>query len=238
MIQLDVKNIFGEVSNPTTFEFPEELISMKCTDRSIQTVYLVDLSNRKGSFASTKDRGEVSGTTKKMYRQKGTGGARHGSARVGQFRGGGVIFGPKFSERRIRINKKLRSLAVLTCLNKHVARGSLMLLDSLDSENLKTKKTFEHLSRFFSQELNQQYSETKSFMLKTGCLFVDMKSGGTSRSNFAISSRNLPGVKCVMDASINVTDLLRHGVVFVTLDAMRKIIALFYEKFSLVKQSV
>ena len=231
MIRLDIKSLFKENYEPKFLEFPEELTSLKCTGRSIQMVYSVDLANRKGSFAHTKDRGEVSGTTKKMYRQKGTGGARHGSARVGQFRGGGIIFGPKFSERKIRINKKLRALATLTCINKHIARGSLMVLDGLNTDCRKTKNTFASLGNFFFKELSNPVKEIKGFLLKTGCLFIDSKDEKTLNNNFSKSSRNLGGLKYITDSSVNVTDLLRHGVVCVTADAMNKIILSFSGKF-------
>jgi large subunit ribosomal protein L4 len=234
MIQLVVKNIFKNEEDGK-LDFPENLSSLRCADRSIQMVYSVDLAMRKKSFAHTKERGDVSGTTKKVYRQKGTGGARHGTLRASQFRGGGVTFGPRFSERKIRINKKLRALAVLTCLNKHINRGSLFVVNDLKIDNFKTKNSLDKLRTFFSTKFNNENFDIEIFLKKTGCLFVDSVNLNDNVRNFSLSLRNVIGIKLIDDNAINVTDFLFHGVICVTLDALKKIIARFYEKLYLIK---
>jgi len=235
MIRLVVKNIFNIEEDKGDFDFPENLSSLRCTNRSIQMVYSVDLALRKRSFAHTKERGDVSGTTKKVYRQKGTGGARHGTLRASQFRGGGVTFGPRFSERKIRINKKLRVLAVLTCLNKHIDRGSLIVVNDLKADNFKTKNTISSLQHFFSKKFGDESFNVESFLKKSGCLFVDSVSANDDVRNFALSSRNVVGVKLIDENALNVTDFLSHGVVCMTLDALKKAITRFYEKLYLIK---
>ncbi len=140
MVQLVVRSFLDSGTNVDSIDYPDQLLSLRCKDNALQMVYQAEYAMRNRSFSHTKDRGEVSGTTKKMYRQKGTGGARHGSRRVSQFRGGGVTFGPKFALRKIKVNKNLRLLVVLTALNKHIDRGSLIVLDALHASSYKTKE--------------------------------------------------------------------------------------------------
>lgn len=231
MIQLDIKSIFKSVPDTGIFDFSDDLYSKRCKDTLIAMVYNVDLANSKKSFAHTKDRGEVSGTTKKMYRQKGTGGARHGSARVSQFRGGGIVFGPRFSKRKISINKKSRAFAILTCLNKHIERGSLLVVNNFNTESFKTKSTLSALKSFFYTDLTSENLNIRDFLVKKGCLFIgDINAD----KNFLLSSRNIIGLKYLSDSHLNLRDLLFSGIICIAQDALSKIVKCLCERLDLV----
>jgi large subunit ribosomal protein L4 len=230
MIQLIVKDIFNLAADVETFDFPDTLASLNCKNSALRMVYNTDLILQYKSCSHTKDRGEVSGTTKKMYRQKGTGGARHGSARVSQFRGGGVTFGPRFAKRFVKINKKLRNLALLTCYNKHIARNTIVVLKDLYCEKAKTKETFNLLSSAFSKLRNERSVPTLE-LGKSRCLFADQTKINETK-NFYLSSRNIVGLNLVEDKNISVLDLIKADMIFVTKVSLDAIVRRFQEKLS------
>jgi len=106
------------------------------------------LSKKQAGTHQTKEIGQVSGTTKKMYKQKGTGGARHGSKRGAQFRGGGIIFGPVTRDHSFDLPKKVRKLGLRMALSEKLRNGDLIVVDELSLDEAKTKlalKKFDHL---------------------------------------------------------------------------------------------
>lgn len=106
------------------------------------------LAKRQAGTHQTKEIGAVSGTTKKMYKQKGTGGARHGSKRGAQFRGGGIIFGPVTRDHGYDLPKKVRKLGLKMALSEKAKQGNLIVVEELALDKAKTKlalKQFGHL---------------------------------------------------------------------------------------------
>jgi len=106
------------------------------------------LAKKQAGTHQTKEIGQVSGTTKKMYKQKGTGGARHGSKRGAQFRGGGIIFGPVTRDHSFDLPKKVRKLGLRMALSEKLRNGDLIVVDELSLDEAKTKlalKKFDHL---------------------------------------------------------------------------------------------
>jgi len=106
------------------------------------------LAKKQAGTHQTKEIGQVSGTTKKMYKQKGTGGARHGSKRGAQFRGGGIIFGPVTRDHSFDLPKKVRKLGLRMALSEKLRNGDLIVVDELSLDAAKTKlalKKFDHL---------------------------------------------------------------------------------------------
>jgi len=104
------------------------------------------LARRQTGNHKTKQVGEVSGTTKKMYRQKGTGGARHGSKRATQFRGGGIIFGPVVRDHSFDIPKQVRKLALKIVLSDKRRSGNLIVVDRVGLDSHKTKDAIKTLN--------------------------------------------------------------------------------------------
>jgi len=155
------------------------------------------LSRRRGTVL-VKNRSMVSGTTRKMYRQKGTGRARHGDRRAPIFRHGGVCFGPTPRDYEIRIPKKVRRAAIISALTERTISGHLVILDSMALQEPKTKKVFEAMKRFGWNS----------------ALFVD-----GDNSAMSLSCRNLPNAKFLNVKGLNLFDLLKYENLVITKEA-------------------
>lgn len=149
------------------------------------------LAKRRAGTHSTKGISQVSGTTKKPWRQKGTGRARQGSLRSPQFRGGAIIFGPKPRDHGYDLPKKVRQLALKTALSAKVASGELLIMEDLNAGTTKTK---ELVKKFQALGLRS-------------ALIID---GAEVNKDFARTAANLPGVDVLPQHGINVYDILRH----------------------------
>ena len=156
------------------------------------------------SFSALKTISEISGTTKKPFKQKGTGSARQGSLRSAQMRGGSTIFGPVVRSHAIDLTKKFRKLALKTALSAKQAEGTLFILDSADVKGAKTK------------ELAAQFK-------KIGWdkpLIID---GETLNETFAKAARNIKHVDVLPTQGANVVDILRHKQLVLTKAAVAKL---------------
>ncbi len=140
---------------------------------------------------STQDRSEVNVTGKKMYKQKGTGGARHGDKSVPQWRGGGKAFGPKPRSHAIDLTKKFRALALRHALSAKAKAGEILVLDKAHSTDGKT------------QALRERFEK----LGLTNALFID---GAELDPAFARAARNLPNIDVLPVQGINVYDVLRR----------------------------
>ncbi|MBV1693646.1 MAG: 50S ribosomal protein L4 [Hyphomicrobiales bacterium] len=165
------------------------------------------LKRMAGTHAS-QDRSEVNVTGKKMYKQKGTGGARHGDKSVPQWRGGGKAFGPKPRSHAIDMPKKVRALALRHALSAKAKAGEIVVLDKAESSDGKTKALkvrFEKLGL-------------------TNALFID---GAEIQPEFARAARNIPQIDVLPAQGINVYDILRRRKLVLT----RAAIAAIEERF-------
>lgn len=159
------------------------------------------LAKRRSGNHKTKTVSEVNGTTKKPFKQKGTGRARQGSMRSVQFRGGGVIFGPVVRSHAHDLPKKVRALALKTALSAKAKDGKLIILDEARLENHKTR------------ELAQKFSA----LGWSSVLVID---GAELNINFARASQNLPQVDVLPQQGANVYDILRRDTLVLTRDAV------------------
>ena len=157
----------------------------------LHQVVLWQLAKRRQGTHATKTRGQVKATTKKMYKQKGTGRARHGSADVTQFRGGGVPFGPKPRDHGHDLPKKVRRMGLKSALSAKLAEGKLVVLDEAALGEPKTKQLAESVS-------------------KHGWGRTTLIDGGEIDRNFQLAARNLVGLKVIPSVGANVYDIL-HG---------------------------
>lgn len=148
-----------------------------------------------------KNRGEVSGGGKKPWRQKGTGRARQGSTRAPQWRHGGVVFGPTPRSYAIKLNQKVRQLALRSALSYHAANGQLKVVDTLGIETPKTK--------LFQQMLTNLGVEGKTLIIATS--FTD---------NDVLAARNIPTVAFSEVGHVSVYDILNCKNVVITKDAV------------------
>jgi len=159
------------------------------------------LDKRRAGTHKTKGVSEISGTTKKPWKQKGTGRARAGSLRSAQFRGGATIFGPVVRSHAISLPKKVRKLALCIALSAKQAEGKLTIIDSLQMKEAKTKNVVAAFARF---------SFTKPLII----------GGETLDENFAKAARNIKGVDVLPSQGANVYDILNHQELVLTKDAV------------------
>jgi large subunit ribosomal protein L4 len=167
------------------------------------------LAKRQAGTHKTKLRGEINRTTKKMYRQKGTGGARHGAQSAPQFRGGGRAFGPVVRSHAHDLPKKVRALALRHALSSKAKDGALVLLDKTDVKDAKTKA------------LRGQFGK----LGWENALIVD---GPTEVGNgFVRAARNIPNIDVLPVQGINVYDIMRRKTLVLTKAALDALEARF-----------
>ena len=159
------------------------------------------LAKRRSGNHKIQVRNEVSRTGKKMYKQKGTGGARHGSRRAAQFVGGAKAHGPVVRSHEFGMPKKVRAMALRHALSSKVKAGSLVVLDEA---TLTDAKTAGLRSRFSALGLNN----------------VLIIAGAEVNTNFALAARNIPNVDVLPNAGLNVYDVLRRHTLVLTRDAV------------------
>ena len=156
----------------------------------------------------TKTRAEITGTTKKYLRQKGSGGARHGNKKVPQFRGGGRAFGPVVRSHAIELPKKIRALALKHALSSKVKNESIIILDDMKAEAPKTAAVKKQISGLGIEN----------------ALFI---SGQEVDDNFAKAARNIIGIDVLPVQGINVLDVLRRDTLVLSKAAVDALEARF-----------
>ena len=178
-------------------ELPEALFGAAPRADIMARVVHWQLAKRRAGTHKAKGMGEVSGTTKKPYRQKGTGNARQGSLRSPQFRKGGVVHGPVVRSHEYSLNKKVRRLGLISALSAKQAAGKLVVLDAAAAgEGAKTAALVAQLKQ----------------LGWTSALVVD----ATVDAGFARVTRNIPKVQVMATVGANVYDILNHDVLAVT----------------------
>jgi large subunit ribosomal protein L4 len=178
-------------------DLPEEVFGAAPRADIMARVVHWQLAKRRAGTHKAKGMGEVSGTTKKPYRQKGTGNARQGSLRSPQFRKGGVVHGPVVRDHGYSLNKKVRRLGLISALSQKAAEGKLVVLEAASlPADAKTGKVA---------------AQVKALGWKS-VLVVD----AAADENFARVIRNLPKVQVLPTIGANVYDILNHDVLAVT----------------------
>ena len=165
------------------------------------------LAKRQAGTHKAKDRAEIWRTGKKMYKQKGTGGARHGSARVPQFRGGGRAFGPVVRSHAFDLPKKVRALALRHALSAKMKDGGVIVWDKADGDG-KTK----------TLRASFEKAGLKSALIIDGAVLQDQ---------FALAARNIPMIDVLPVQGINVYDILRRKNLVLTKAAVEALEARF-----------
>jgi len=159
------------------------------------------LAKRRAGTHKVKGRSEVSGTSAKQFRQKGTGRARRGSGKVSQFRSGGRAFGPTPRSHAHKLPKKVRRMAMRAALSSKQADGDLIILDAAVLKSPKTKDLAAKLD-------------------KLGWSNVLIVSGSEIDDNLALAARNVPNLDVLPSEGANVYDILRHQTLVLTKDAV------------------
>lgn len=192
-MKLDVVDFDAKPAGST--ELPDEIFAVAPRVDVIARVIHWQLAKRRAGTHKVKGMGEVSGTTKKPYKQKGTGNARQGSLRAPQFRTGGVVHGPVVRDHGYNLNKKVRRLGLVSALSQKAAEGKLVILDALGQVD-KTK---------------DMAAKVKSFGWRSA-LIVDAAVAET----FARASRNVKGLDVLPVVGANVYDIMQHDVLVIT----------------------
>jgi large subunit ribosomal protein L4 len=184
-------------------ELAEDVFGLPVRGDILARVVNWQLAKRRAGTHKTKGISDISGTTKKPYKQKGTGRARQGSLRSPQFRGGAVIFGPVVRSHEFGLQKKVRRLGLKTALSAKQAEGKLVVIDSAHLDEAKTKVL---RARFDALGWDS-------------VLIID----GAVNDGFARAARNLPKVDVLPEKGANVYDILRRDTLVLTRDAVQQL---------------
>ncbi|EKV29308.1 LSU ribosomal protein L4p (L1e) [Caenispirillum salinarum AK4] len=185
-------------------ELAEDIFGLDVRADLLHRVVRWQLAKRQAGTHKTKGISEISGTTKKPFRQKGTGHARQGSMRSPQFRGGATIFGPVVRSHAHDLPKKVRKLGLKTALSAKAKDGKLVVLDTATSESGKTKDLVKQLAA----------------LGWSSALIID---GEAVNDGFARAARNIVGVDVLPQQGANVYDILRRDTLVLTKDAVAKL---------------
>ncbi len=199
-MKLDVINL--DIQSGGQIELADEIFGLPVRTDILHRMVNWQLARRQSGTHKTKGISEISGTTKKPFKQKGGGRARQGSLRSPQFRGGATIFGPVVRSHAYDLPKKVRKLALRTALSAKAAEGKLVVLDAASAETHKTK------------DLAVRFN-------KLGWASVLVVDGAAVNENFARAARNLPHVDVLPQQGANVYDILRRDTLVLTKDAVQ-----------------
>ncbi len=206
MPEVAVVTVAGEPGEPV--QLRDDVFGIEPHEAVLHQAVVRQLADRRQGTASTKTRGYVRGSTRKAWRQKGTGRARQGSRRAPHWRGGGVVFGPHPRSYRQKMPRKMRSLALRSALSSMVREDRLVLLDQLGLEAPSTRSL---------RDILFQVAKARSVLL----VLHD------TMPNVRLSARNLPHVRTVGAAGVSVLDLLRADRVVMAVAAARQVEARF-----------
>lgn len=190
----------------------KNIFEYKINEKLIAQSVKIYLHNQRAAHAVAKHRGEVAGTTKKMYAQKGTGNARHSTAKAPQFVGGGSAHGPRGDQKTPQhFSQKLRQSALKSVLSKFAQNKSILVIDKISALEPKTKAAW-----VFVDKLEKQ-NESLANSRKIGII--------TSRSldNVKRAFGNIPGINILSVKSLNSYDLSRQNYLMFTLSALKQL---------------
>jgi large subunit ribosomal protein L4 len=216
-LQVPVHNSDGQVVDQ--IELDETVFGVPPNEVVVHQALTRQLANSRAGTAGTKTRSEVSGSTRKLFRQKHTGFARAGSRRSPIRRGGGVAFGPRLRSYRQAMPKKMRRLALRCVLSAKVSEDELVVIDSIELGQPKTRQ---------ARELLERLGIRSSVLLVTA--EPDM--------NLVKSARNISGARTLPASMINVGDLLSHKRLLMTVDAARRVEAIWGKKSAVTETQV
>jgi len=196
-MQVKVLNIEGKETG-RTIELPEEIFGIEPNDHAIYLAVKQYLAAQRQGTHKVKTRAEVQGASRKLHRQKGTGGARKGNIRNPLYKGGGTVFGPKPHKYEIKLNRKVKDLAKMSALAYKAKNNALFVVEDVNLEAPKTK-TFQGI-------LNSLKVGEKKIMFVTA----------EYNDNVYVSSRNIPSVLTTLLSDVNTYDLVNSEAVVLT----------------------
>lgn len=226
-MKLEVKTINGE-SAGRSVELPEDIFGIQPNDHVVYLAVTAELSNKRLGTHSTLERSDVSGTTKKPWKQKGTGGARAGSVKTPLWPGGGIVFGPRPHLYKKALNEKMKTLARKSALTYKALDGRILVVEdfhALTADQPKTKPVYEVMKKLGLCEPIQRSEQEQGkegakkikkinrvLMLVDKNAIVKTEQDLKTYENFRKSCRNIPGMKVSVVNAISTYDIMHADV--------------------------
>ena len=201
-MEVKVLNISGKETGATV-QLPESVFGITPVDHAIYLDVKQYLANQRQGTHKSKQRNEIAGSTRKLYKQKGTGGARAGSIKSPLFNGGGRVFGPQPRDYSFKLNKKLKSLARKSALTYKAQDNNVVVLEDFTFDSIKTKNYINLVSA-----LNLAGEKTLLVL-------------PSQNNNIYLSSRNIQKTKVISAADLNTYDVLNAGKLLLTADSLK-----------------
>lgn len=199
-------NIFDkDGSSAGTVDLPKSLFEAEINEFAVHEVVVAYLANQRQGTVNTKERSDVAGGGKKPWKQKGTGRARAGTIRSPLWRGGGTVFGPHPREHRVKVNKKVKRVALKSSLSSRAQSGDVLVIKSLAFDAPKTK-TFAGVLK-----------NMDAYPRKKTLVVLDKATEATVKS-----ARNVAGVRLTAADKVNTYDVVWADKIVVTSDALRR----------------
>lgn len=201
-MEVKVVNISGKETGAKV-QLPESVFGVKPNDHAIYLDVKQYLANQRQGTHKAKQRNEIAGSTRKLYKQKGTGGARAGSIKSPLFNGGGRIFGPQPRDYSFKLNKKLKSLARKSALSYKAQDNNIVVLEDFSFDSIKTKNYVNLVNA-----LNLANEKTLLVLPE-------------QNTNIYLSSRNIQKAKVITASSLNTYDVLNAGKLLLTANSLK-----------------
>lgn len=203
-MKLEVHNAQG-AGTGRQVELPENIFGVTPSEHAVYLAVKAYLANQRQGTHKAKERGEVAGSTKKLHKQKGTGGSRKGDIKNPLFRSGGRIFGPRPRNYSMQLNKKARLLARASAFSSKALEGKIKLIEDIQFESPRTKDYLQLLAAL-------QLSTEKTLMITAD-----------HNQQVYLSSRNIPNAQVVAASDVNTYELMHAGTVILAEGAIEKL---------------
>jgi large subunit ribosomal protein L4 len=201
-MEVKVKNISGKETGAKV-QLPESVFGITPSDHAIYLDVKQYLANQRQGTHKSKQRNEIAGSTRKLYKQKGTGGARAGSIKSPLFNGGGRVFGPQPRDYSFKLNKKLKSLARKSALSYKAIDNNVVVLEDFTFDSIKTKNYINLVNAL-------DLAGTKTLLVLP-----------KQNNNIYLSSRNIQKAKVITADQLNTYDVLNAGTLLFTADSLK-----------------
>lgn len=201
-MEVNVINISGKETGAKV-QLPDAIFAVKPNDHAIYLDVKQYLANQRQGTHKSKQRNEIAGSTRKLYKQKGTGGARAGSIKSPLFNGGGRVFGPQPRDYSFKLNKKLKSLARRSALTYKAQDNSVVVLEDFSFDAIKTKNYIQLVT-------NLNLTGEKTLLVLP-----------TQNDNIYLSSRNIKSAKVITAAQLSTYDVLHAGKLLLTTETVK-----------------
>jgi large subunit ribosomal protein L4 len=201
-MEVKVLNVSGKETGAKV-QLSDSVFGIEPNDHAIYLDVKQYLANQRQGTHKAKQRNEIAGSTRKLYKQKGTGGARAGSIKSPLFNGGGRVFGPQPRDYSFKLNKKLKSLARKSALSYKAKDNSIVVLEDFSFDSIKTKN-------YIKLVADLKVTDVKTLLVL-----------GTANENVYLSSRNLKKSKVITVDQLNTYDVLNAGTLLLTTGAVK-----------------